>query len=84
MLSQDHCRKKSADWMEKAASESDLKTAASMRRLSDAWSALAHQIEKSDVLGPRSSQNRWPRNLLKGTDSVEIGDLLRGRLSLGE
>jgi hypothetical protein len=83
-------RRKAADWLSKAQSASDPMTAASMRRASDAWAALAQQVERDANSPPQSSIRAlrpadlaMPRDL-QHPESIGIGDVLRGRLHLGE
>jgi hypothetical protein len=88
MITVEECRRKAAQWLGKAQSASDPKTSASMRRASDAWTTLAQQIEQATVpLTPapvrRPADVAKPRNIYS-IDTVEVGDVLRGRLHLSD
>lgn len=89
MMTVEDCRRKAAQWLGKAQLASDPKTSASMRRASDAWTALAQQIERAAFRRPQfPAPMRRPADLAKPRtiyhiDSVHVGDLLRERLHLG-
>ena len=86
MMTAEDCRRKAAQWLGKAQLESDPKTSASMRRASDAWTALAQQMEQGAFRQPQPlTPVRRPADLAKPQntiDSVQVGDVLRGRLHL--
>ena len=90
MLTVEDCRRKAAQWLGNAQSASDPKTSASMRRVSDAWTALAQQIEHAAYRRPQSSAPvRQPADLAKPRntyhrDTAHVGDVLRGRLHLSD
>ena len=90
MITVKECRGKAAQWLGKAQSASDPKTSASMRRASDAWTTLALQIEQATFRRPltpapvtRPADVAKPRNIYD-VDSVQVGDVLRGRLHLSD
>jgi len=90
MMTLEDSRRKAADWLGKAQSASDTKTSASMRRASDAWTALARQMEQAGISRPlsrirvlRPADLAKPRNI-HHIDSADIGDVLRERLRLSE
>jgi hypothetical protein len=90
MITSEECRRKAAQWLDNAQSASDPKTSASMRRASDAWTALAQQIERATfdrTLTPapvrRPADMAKPRNI-HSIDTVEVGDVLRERLRLSD
>ncbi len=90
MLTVEDCRRKARKWLRAANEATDPNTAASWRRLSDTWTALALQIEQ----GPCSWQQppaavTRPVDLAKprkigNTDTVQAADVLRERLQLGD
>lgn len=88
MITVEECRRKAAQWLGNAQSASDPTTSASMRRASDAWTALAQQIEHAAYRRPQSpAPVRRPADLAKPRnlypiDSVHVGDVLRERLHL--
>ena len=87
MITAEECRRKAAQWLGNARSASDPKTSANMRRASDAWTALAQQIEQKAPL--TSDAVRQPADIAKprniySIDTVEVGDVLRGRLHLSD
>ena len=90
MLTVEDCRRKAAQWLDKAQSTSDPHTIASMRRAADAWTRQAEQIEGANLRQPRSpGPMRRPADLAQARsdyprDPVHVGDVLRGRLHLGD
>ena len=90
MMTVEKCRRKAAQWLERAQSTSDPKTIASMRRAADAWTRQAEQIEEDDHRRPPSlnaikrpvdlakPRNAYPR------DPAHVADVLRGRLHLSD
>ncbi len=90
MIAAEEYRRKAAQWLGEAQSASDPKTSASMRRASDAWTALAEQIEQATLRRPltpapvrRPADLAKPRNIYH-IDTMEVGDVLRGRLHLSD
>jgi hypothetical protein len=88
MLTVEDCRRKAGEWLRAANEATDPNTAASSRRLSNTWAALALQIEQdhysrrqppaaviqpADLAEPRKIGN---------TDTVHVADVLRERLQL--
>ena len=91
MITVEDCRRKAAEGLGKAQAASDPKTIAALQRASDAWTALARHIEGAVLRRPQSPTPgvRRPADLAKppdsySVDSVQIGDVLRGRLRLGD
>jgi hypothetical protein len=88
MMTVEDCRRKATEWLGKAQSASDPKTSASMRRASDAWTALAEQIEDAAFRRPQSpAPVRRPADLAKArntVDGAQVGDTLRERLHLSD
>lgn len=90
MMTVEDCRRKAAQWLERAQSTSDPKTIASMRRAADAWTRQAEQIEEDDHRRPRSLDAiKRPVDLAKPRnaypfDPAHVGDVLRGRLHLSD
>ncbi len=90
MMTVEDCRRKAAQWLDKAQSASDPTTIASMRRAADAWTRQGAQIEEANLRRPRSrdpmkrpvdlakTQSAYPRN------PVHVGDILRERLHLSD
>ena len=75
MITGEDCRRKAAHWLERAQAASDPKTSSSMRRASDAWTALAQQVERRSLRLPRSfAPAERPPHL----------DMLRERLHLSD
>jgi hypothetical protein len=90
MMTVEDCRRKAAQWLGKAQLASDPKTSASMRRASEAWTALAQQIERAAFRRPqfpapmrRPADLAKPRNIYD-VDTVQAGDVLRSRLHLSD
>jgi hypothetical protein len=81
MITADDFRKKAAEWLGKAEAASDPNTSASMRRVSDAWTALAQQSERAAFPLPRSAA---PKSRDSHIDSVQIANVLRDRLHLSD
>jgi len=72
-----------AQWLGKTEGTADPKTIANMRRASDAWTALAQQIEQVDFSRPHPPVPvRRPADLANTRSSVKAGDVLRERLRL--
>jgi hypothetical protein len=88
MITGEDCRRKAAHWLERAQAASDPKTSSSMRRASDAWIALAQQVERLSLRLPRSfAPAERPAHLVKSRtniDSFFVGDMLRERLHLSD
>jgi phosphohistidine phosphatase SixA len=88
MITGEDCRRKAAQWLDRAQAASDPKTSSSMRRASDAWIALAQQVERLSLRLPRSSAPAGrPARLVKSRsniDSFHVGDMLRERLRLSD
>lgn len=90
MITAEACHRKAAEWLGKAQGTSDPQTIAGVKRASDAWAALARQIEQAELRRPRAHDPlRRPADLAKSfgssrADSVEVADLLRNRLRLGD
>jgi hypothetical protein len=90
MMTVEDCRRKAAQWLERAQSTFDPKTIASMRRAADAWTRQAEQIEEADLRRPRSPDPiKRPVDLAKprnpyARDPAHVGDVLRGRLHLSD
>ena len=90
MITVEDCRRKTAEGLGKAQAASDPKTIAALQRASDAWTALAGHIEGAGLRRPQSpAPVRRPTDLAKSpdsysVDSVQIGDVLRERLRLGD
>jgi hypothetical protein len=87
MITVEDCRRKAAEGLDKAQTAADPKTIASMQRASDAWAALARQIEEAALRRPQfRTPPRRPVDLAKNyaSDSVQIADVLRGRLHLAD
>jgi hypothetical protein len=86
MTTADDFRKKAAEWLGKAEAASVPNTSASMRRVSDAWTALALQSKRAAFPLPRSAAPmKRPADLAKLRDShidsmqIANGVLLYGR-----
>src|SRR5271154_1003052 len=90
MITIEDCRRKAAEGLHKAQAANDPKTIANMQRASDAWTALARQIEEAALCRPQfGTSARRPADLAKPphshtSDSVQIGDVLRERLRLSD
>jgi hypothetical protein len=87
MITVEDCRRKAAEGLDKAQVAADPKTIASMQRASDAWTALARQIEEAALRRPQFRAHlRRPVDLAKSyaSENVQIGDVLRGRLRLSD
>ena len=90
MITVEDCRRKAAQWLDKAQSTADPKTIASMRRASDAWMTLAEQMEHATLRQPRGTAHmKRPAGLAQARsayprDPAHVGDVLRERLQLGE
>jgi len=83
MMTAEDCRRMAARWLSKTEGAADPKTIANMRRASDAWAALAQQIEQVDVSRPHPAVPvRRPADLASPRNSVKVGDVLRERLRL--
>jgi len=90
MLTVEDCRRKAREWLCAANEATDPNTAASSRRLSDTWTALALQIEHDPCSRqqPPTAVTR-PVDLAKprkigNTDTVQAADVLRERLQLSD
>ena len=89
MITVEDCRRKATEGLGKAQAASDPKTIATLRRASDAWTALAQRIEEADLRQHSHVPVRRPADLAKpadnqSVDSVQIGDVLRERLRLSD
>jgi hypothetical protein len=90
MITVEDCLRKAAQWLGDSQSTSDPTTSASMRRASDAWNTLAERIEhtagrqtQSTATMRRPADLARPRELYYSS-TVQAGDVLRGRLNLGD
>ena len=88
MMTAEHCRKKAAEQLRAAEAATDPQTSAGLRRNAELWTALALQIEKdpysrrhSPAAVRRPADLAEPRNT-GTTDTVNVADVLRGRLHL--
>jgi hypothetical protein len=90
MITIDDCRRKAAEGLAESQAASDPKTIATLQRVSSAWTALARHIEEAALRRPQSRVPvRRPADLAKrpngySVDSMQIGDVLRERLRLGD
>jgi hypothetical protein len=90
MLTVEDCRRKAAQWLDKAQSASDPKTIASMRRAADAWTRQAEQIEEANLRRSRPPvPMKRPADLSEPRppyprDTLHVGDVLRERLHLSD
>ena len=50
MITAEDCHRKAAEWLGQARGGSDPETIAGIKRASDAWTALARQIEEADFV----------------------------------
>jgi len=86
MITAEDCRRKAAHWLERAQAASDPKTGSSMRRASDAWTALAQQVERPSLRLPQSIPLAGrPADLVRSPNnigSLHVADILRERLRL--
>jgi hypothetical protein len=86
MITGEDCRRKAAHWLERAQAASDPKTSSSMRRASDAWTALAQQVERPSLRLPQSIPRAGrPADLVRSRNnigSLHVADILRDRLRL--
>jgi len=84
MTAEDCCRM-AAQWLDKIEGAADPKTIAAIRRVSDAWMALARQIGQVDLSRPHPpAPERQPADLANPRKSVKAGDVLRERLRLSD
>ncbi len=85
MTAEDY-RRKAAEHLQASQEASDQRTSQSLRRLSDAWATLAGQIEKDPHTVRqwklKQSQQTEPRKV--HTDTVDVANILRERLQLGD
>ena len=90
MITVEDCRRKAAEGLAEAQAASDPKAIATFQRASEAWAALARHVEEAALRRPQSRVPvRRPADLAKrrdshSVDSVQIGDVLRGRLRLSD
>ncbi len=78
------CRRKAKQWLNAAETATDTNTSDRMRHVSELWIALAQQIERTpSSVGHTRSELRRPIDLAK-PKSVQVGDILRNRLRLGD
>ena len=89
MITAEDCHRKAAEWLGQARGTSNPETIAGIKRASDAWTALARQIEEAEFRRPRARQPINPVDLAKSlnpshADSVKVADLLRERLRLSD
>jgi hypothetical protein len=90
MLTVEDCRRKAAQWLDRAQSASDPKTIASMRRAADAWTKQADQIDEANLRRPRlPAPMKRPMDLSEPRspyprDTLHVGDVLRERLHLSD
>jgi hypothetical protein len=89
MITVEDCRRKATEGLGKAQAASDPKTTATLRRASNAGTALARHIEEVALRQHFHVPVRRPADLAKppdrySADRVLIGDVLRGRLRLSD
>ena len=88
MMTAEDCRRKAAEHLQASQEASDQNTSQSLRRLSDAWTTLAGQIEKDRyTVRQRNTalkQSQQPEPHKANTDTVQAADLLRERLQLSD
>jgi hypothetical protein len=90
MITAEDCHRKAAEWLGQARGTSDPETIAGIKRASDAWTALARQIEEAEFRRPRARPPiKRPGDLAKSLnpshgDGVKVADLLRERLRLSD
>jgi hypothetical protein len=89
MITVEDCRRKATEGLGKAQVASDPKTIATLRRASNAWTALARHMEETTLRQYSLVPVRRPADLAKppnsySVDNVQIGDVLRERLSLSD
>jgi hypothetical protein len=86
MMTAEYYRRKAAEHLQASQEASDQRTSQSLRRLSDAWATLAGQIEKDPHTVRqwklKQSQQTEPRKV--HTDTVDVANILRERLQLGD
>jgi len=88
MMTAEDCRRKAAEHLQASQEASDQNTSQNLRRLSDAWATLAGQIEKDPHTvrqrntALKQSQQTEPRKV--HTDTVDVANILRQRLQLGD
>ena len=88
MMTAEDCRRKAAEHLQASQEASDPSISQSLRRLSDAWATLAGQIEKDPHTvrhrntALKQSQQTEPHKANTGT--VQVADILRGRLQLSD
>ena len=82
MATPEDCRRKAQHWLREAEATSDAHTSAKMRHVSELWTELAEQMQRtSHLTRPR---DLVARKVERRAASVEIGDFLRNRLQIGE
>jgi hypothetical protein len=90
MITVEDCLKKATQWIGDSHLATDPKTSASMRRVANAWTTLAAQIEHATSRKTQSTAPiRRPADLAKPrelyySDAVQAGDVLRNRLHLSD
>ena len=86
MMTAEDYRRKAAEHLQASQEASDQRTSQSLLRLSDAWATLAGQIEKDPHTVRqwklKQSQQTEPRKV--HTDTVDVANILRERLQLGD
>ena len=85
-MTAEDCRRKAAEHLQASQEASDQRTSQSLRRLSNARATLAGQIEKDPHTVRqwklKQSQQTEPRKV--HTDTVDVANILRERLQLGD
>ena len=87
-MTAEDCRRKAAEHLQASQEASDQNTSQSLSRLSDAWATLAGQMEKDPHTvrqrntALKQSQQTEPRKV--HTDTVDVANILRERLQLGD
>lgn len=88
MITPEDCRRKAAEHLQTSQEASDPKTGQTLRRLSDAWTTLAGQIEKDHYTVRQGNtalkQSQQPELHQANTDAVQVADILRERLQLSD
>jgi len=88
MMTAEDCRRRAAESLHAAEAATDPTTSANLRRLSDAWAALAGQIEEDpNTLRQRNAarkQSHQTEPRRADTDTAQVADILRERLQLSD
>jgi hypothetical protein len=85
MLTAEDCRRKAQEWKNAAPEVSNSDTNARMHHVAELWTRLAEQIERTDSLKRPDSEIKRPIDAVtdQRATSIQIGDVLRGRLRIG-